>query len=173
MHPSIYLSIYCIYLSICREFIMRSWGRNFGWRFLRGHNDAHGWTSCCCTTLINYTERDRSVGDIGDSRRSQFFWWILGAHVDTDLSKLWVAQMMDAWKIASQTGLGGCIVLNIYEYTWVHRRGINLNTAVLRIHAINTFRTENIHVYLGPLYIRAHLEFGPFGVEPTWTWSGP
>jgi hypothetical protein len=23
--------------------------------------------------------------------------------------------------------------------------------------------------YLGPLYIRAHLEFGPFGVEPTWT----
>jgi hypothetical protein len=43
---------------------------------------------------------------------------------------------------------GGCTVLNMYEYTWVRRRGINLNTAVLRIHTINTSRTENIHVYL-------------------------
>jgi hypothetical protein len=42
----------------------------------------------------------------------------------------------------------GCTVLNMYEYTWVHRRGINLNTTVLRIHTINTFRTENIHIYL-------------------------
>jgi hypothetical protein len=44
--------------------------------------------------------------------------------------------------------LGGCTVLNMYEYTWVHRRGINLNTGVLRIHTINTFRVENIHIYL-------------------------
>jgi hypothetical protein len=28
------------------------------------------------------------------------------------------------------------------------QRGINLNTVVLRIHTINTFRPENIHVYL-------------------------
>ena len=44
--------------------------------------------------------------------------------------------------------LGGCIVLNMYEYTGVHKRGIDLNIAVLRIHTINTFRVENIHVYL-------------------------
>ena len=44
--------------------------------------------------------------------------------------------------------LEGCSVLNMYEYTWVHRRGIDLNTAVLHIHTTNTFRTENIHVYL-------------------------
>ena len=44
--------------------------------------------------------------------------------------------------------LGGCTVLNMYEYTWVHRRDINLNIAVLRINTINTFKTKNIHVYL-------------------------
>jgi len=49
--------------------------------------------------------------------------------------------------------LGGCTVLNMYEYTWVHRRDINLNTGVLCIHTINTFRTENIHVYLHWTYI--------------------
>ena len=41
----------------------------------------------------------------------------------------------------------GCIVLNMYKYTWVHRRCINMNTTVLCIHTINTFRTENIHIY--------------------------
>jgi hypothetical protein len=41
----------------------------------------------------------------------------------------------------SQT-LGGCTVLNMYEYTWVHRRGINLSIVVLHIHTLNTFRTE-------------------------------
>jgi hypothetical protein len=50
--------------------------------------------------------------------------------------------------------LGGCTVLNLYESTWVHRRGIDLDLAVLRIHTIETFRTENhsciltLHIYL-------------------------
>ena len=44
--------------------------------------------------------------------------------------------------------LGGCTVLNMYTYTWVHIRGINLNIAVLRLHTINTFKIEKNHVYL-------------------------
>ena len=32
--------------------------------------------------------------------------------------------------------LGGCIVLNMYEYTWVHGRGIDLDLAVLSIHMV-------------------------------------
>ena len=42
---------------------------------------------------------------------------------------------------------GGCSVLNMYESTWVHRRGFDLDLAVLRIHTINTFRTEKIFTY--------------------------
>jgi hypothetical protein len=38
--------------------------------------------------------------------------------------------------------LGGCTVLNLYESTWVHMGGIDLDLAVLRIHTIDTFRTE-------------------------------
>ena len=63
----------------------------------------------------------------------------------------------------SFSSLGGCTVLNMYVYTWVHTRGINLNIVVLCIHTINTFKTENytriltlniylkrnIHVYKG------------------------
>jgi hypothetical protein len=38
--------------------------------------------------------------------------------------------------------LGGCTVLNLYESTRVHRRGIDLDLAALRIHTIDTFRIE-------------------------------
>ena len=38
--------------------------------------------------------------------------------------------------------LGACTVLNLYESTWVHKRVIILDLAVLRIHTINTFRIE-------------------------------
>jgi len=38
--------------------------------------------------------------------------------------------------------LTGCTVLNLYESTWVHKRGIDLDLAILRIHTIDTFRTE-------------------------------
>ena len=51
--------------------------------------------------------------------------------------------------------LGGCTVLNMYEYTWVHRRGIKLNIAVLRIHTINTFRTEkNSRIFTLNIYLK-------------------
>jgi hypothetical protein len=43
---------------------------------------------------------------------------------------------------SNRLSLGGCTVLNLYESTWVHRRGIDLDLAVLHIHTINTFRTE-------------------------------
>jgi hypothetical protein len=38
--------------------------------------------------------------------------------------------------------LGGCTVLNLYGSTWVHRRGIDLDLAVLCIHTIDIFRTK-------------------------------
>ena len=44
--------------------------------------------------------------------------------------------------------LGWMILSECHESPAVHRRGIDLNIAVLRIHTINTFRIENIHVYL-------------------------
>jgi hypothetical protein len=49
--------------------------------------------------------------------------------------------------LIASISLGGCIVLNMYEYTWVHRRVINLNIVVVRIHTINTFTNWKIFMY--------------------------
>ena len=42
----------------------------------------------------------------------------------------------------AKSSLGGCTVLNMYEHTLVQRRGIDLRTAVLHIHTINTFKLK-------------------------------
>ena len=60
--------------------------------------------------------------------RLQLQWWMAWKHLFT--SNLW-----------NSLPSGGAL-LNMYEYTWVHRRGINLNAAVLHIHTINTFETK-------------------------------
>jgi hypothetical protein len=51
--------------------------------------------------------------------------------------------------------LVGCTVLNLYESTCVHKRNIDLDLAVLRIHTINTFRTQK---YLRILTLNIYLK---------------
>ena len=63
-------------------------------------------------------------------------WW-LGMSKSLVNLQIWILVFQNACQMP-----GGCSVLNMYESTWVHRRGFDLDLAVLRIHTINTFRTE-------------------------------
>jgi hypothetical protein len=49
-------------------------------------------------------------------------------------------------------GPGGCTLLCVWGITWVHKRGINLNTTVLCKHTRSIFRAENSIVYLHYTY---------------------
>jgi hypothetical protein len=49
--------------------------------------------------------------------------------------------------------LGGCTVLNLYESTWVHKRGIDLDLAILRIHTIDTLELKKFtHTYIKHIF---------------------
>ena len=90
-------------------------------------------------------------------------WNIVSPHII--LLWIWIMLCTKLW-----IKLGNLVLFawNFISYNY-HACGFNGFKHVLAMVVHFTIMT----VHLGPLYITVHLELGPFGVEPTWTWSGP
>ena len=112
-----YCSSSMLYLCLCCVFTLATNDNNHcsldslsGWDMSGGHTLLHTWSPKLKVVVLEKGwECDRKSCDM--SKCEQHLVFILGG--------------------------GGCIVLNMYEYTWVHRRDIHLNIVVLRIHTIN------------------------------------
>jgi hypothetical protein len=70
--------------------------------------------------------------------------------------------------IRARSMLKGCTILNLYESTWVHMRGIDLDLAVLHIYTIKTFRTGK---YSRILTLNIYLKWNTFVYKDIYTYN--